>query len=96
MDQRLPDVGIDVPWQAAEPCFHGVHRLADGGEALGLDNPFDGADFFGCGGAVFIPDRHGLSQVTEADMIATQFLQGFIGILRLVAASVSSKWVGSL
>src|SRR3546814_16423384 len=43
VDQRLADIGIDMPGQAAEPGLDGVDGPADGGEAVRVDDAPDRA-----------------------------------------------------
>ena len=45
-DRRLPDIGVDVARQAAEPGFDRVHRLDHAGEVAALDDLLDQAQLF--------------------------------------------------
>jgi hypothetical protein len=44
MDQRLPDIGIDLSRQAGEPGLDRIDGFADAGEAQAVDDTFDRAD----------------------------------------------------
>lgn len=70
MDQRLAHVGVDLPRQAAQPGFDGIHGLADAGEAEAVDHALDGAHPVLDTGAVLVPNGDGGGQMAEADMIA--------------------------
>ena len=45
-DRRLADIGVDMPWQAAEPGLDRIHRLNHAGEIAALDDLFDEAELF--------------------------------------------------
>src|SRR3546814_7508437 len=84
MDEGLADIGIDLPGERAEPVLDRVDALADAGEAEPVDDALDSADLVLDAAAVLIGDGERRRQITEGDMVATQCLQGEIGVRRLV------------
>jgi hypothetical protein len=59
-----------------DPCMTRVHGLADAGEPEAVDHPLYRPHPVLDQRAVFVPDGDGGGQVTEADMVAAQGLQG--------------------
>ena len=84
MDQRLPDIGIDMAGQRSEPGLHRVDALADAGEAQTVDDPLDDADLFPGASPIGIADGDGRCIIAESDMVAAKRLKREIGIDHLV------------
>src|SRR5690606_11279833 len=80
MDERLTDIGIDLPRQRAEPGFKRVHSLANAGETEAIDDALDSTDLFLDAAAVGVHYRDCRCQIAERDMIAAKRLKREISI----------------
>lgn len=83
-DRRLPHIGVDMPRQAAEPGFNGVHRLDHAGEIAPLNDLLDQSQLFISGIGIRIPNRDSRRDKGLSDLIRPQFLQCCVGVYRLV------------
>ena len=84
VDERLADVGVNMPRQARQPGLDRVDAFADRGEAERMDDALGGAQLFF--GARAVAVRHGdrRREIAEGDMIAAERLQRGIGVDDLV------------
>ncbi len=57
MDERLTDIGVDLPRQRAEPRLDRVDAFADHGEAETVHDPLDRPQLFLDAGGVDIATR---------------------------------------
>src|SRR6267154_3589054 len=83
-DRRLTDVGVNMPWQAAEPGLDRVHRLGHAGEIPALDDLFDEAELFVGRRGLVIPNCDSCRDKGFPDLVRAQLLERGIGIHRLV------------
>ena len=91
MQDRLADIGIDLPRQRPKPGFDGVQRLADRREPAPIDHALHGAcalfDFFTRGPHQGQRGR----DIAIGDKIRAEFLQRCIGIGGLVVGIIVEK-----
>src|SRR6267142_840961 len=80
----LTDVGVDMPWQAAEPSLDRIHRLNRAGEIPALDYLFDEAELFVGRRGLAIPNCDSCRDNGYPDLVRAQLLERGIGIHRLV------------
>ena len=83
-NRRLPDIGVDVSRQAAEPGIHRVDGFRHGCEVAALDDLFNETQFLVGGARVGIPDSDRRGHVSDAGIVGAQFLKRQVGIGRLV------------
>src|SRR3984957_4988136 len=84
VDERLADIRVGVPREAAEPGFHGVYRFSDGREAGPVDHPLEGPDFLVGAAMAGVRDGDRRREIAESYVISAKSLQGEISIRRLV------------
>lgn len=85
VNDRLSDIGIGLPRQAAEPGFHGIDALADGRKAPAIDHPLDRADLLVRLMRVLVGYSDGRRDVAEGNEIVAKLGESCVGIERLVA-----------
>ena len=83
-ERRLPDIGVDVAGQAAEPSLHRVNGLGDAGEVAALDDLFCEAEFLVGDVRVLVPDRERRRHIGLASDIGPELLERRVGVERLV------------
>ena len=83
-DRRLPDIGVDVTGQAAEPGIRCVDGLGHRGEVAALDHLLDESQLLVGEAWILVPDGDGGGDIGLADQVGAEFLQGQIGIGGLV------------
>src|SRR3546814_11197280 len=83
-----------MAWQTRQPCLHRVDALTNTGEAEAVNDPLDRPDFFLDPCAALIGDRDRRGQITEANMIAAERLQGEVGVNDLVVGVAVEKLRG--
>ncbi len=83
-DRRLPDIGVDMAGQGAEPGLDRVHGLIEAGEVAALNHLLDQPQLFVGGARVGVPHGDGRGDVGLADHVAAEFLQRRVSIGGLV------------
>jgi hypothetical protein len=73
-DGRLPDIGVDVTGQGAEPRLDRIHRLMDAGKIAALDDLLDKPELFVRRASVFIPDGHRRGDIGLTDLVRAKLL----------------------
>ena len=84
VDRRLPDIGVDMAGQRAEPGVDRVDRLGHGGEVAALDDLLDHPQLFSCDARVLVPDGDSRRHIGLARIVGTQLLQCHVGVGGLV------------
>ena len=83
-NRRLPDIGVDMARQAAEPGVHGVDGLGHRREVAALDHLLDEAELLVGGARIGVPHRHRRGDIGDAGIVGAEFLKREIGVGRLV------------
>ena len=83
-DRRLPDIGIGMSGDRAEPGIDGIDRFGHGREIAALNDLFDQPQLLVGDPRIGIPDGNGRRDVGHACHVGPKFLQGHVGIERLV------------
>ena len=83
-DRRLPDIGIGMSGQAAEPGVDGIDRLDHDAEIAGLDDLFDQPQLFVGAAGVLVPDGDGRRDIGHPGHVGAEFLQGHVRVGGLV------------
>ncbi len=80
----MPDIGVDVARQRAEPGVHGIDRLGHRCEVAALDDFLDQSQLLRSDARIFVPDGDGRRHIGLAGIVGAQFLEGEVRIRRLV------------
>jgi len=70
VDQRLPDVRVDLTGQRRQPRLDRIDAFSYRREPEAVDDPLDPPDLVFDAGAITITDRDSRGQVAERDKVA--------------------------
>ena len=94
VDDRLPDVRVNVTGQARKPRLDRVDALADASEAQSVDDALDGANLLLDAAPALIGEGDRRGEIAERNMIAAKRLQRQVGVDQLVIGVAVEKLGG--